>query len=201
MKKNIEKVTGKTAHKPHKKRQNSRLTGKEKIEVCTLLGSGHSLSETARLVSKKTGKRISRWQVRHYLDSPKWANLIRAARNDDVANAEKLAVFSTTGRVRKYDRLLEVFEKKFYQSLQNIKSEDFDPESDPGVFKIFTLTANYMLKILREVREEEYETLENKTGGNEGEIEDFFMLVEKRVIASRRRRDPDRELEKAAGLL
>ncbi|MBA7581678.1 hypothetical protein ES708_23586 [subsurface metagenome] len=58
-----------------------------------------------------------------------------------------------------------------------------------------------MLRILREIRVEEYEALENKSAGAEGEVEDFFMLVEKRIIASRRRRNPDRELEKAAGLL
>ncbi|MBA7483058.1 hypothetical protein ES707_18569 [subsurface metagenome] len=196
-----EKLAEKTAQIPHAKKQNSRLTLKEKIEVCTLLGSGNSLDETAQLISKKTGKKVSKWMIRHYLDNPKWAPHIQAARRDDLLHAEKLPTFSTTGRVRKYNRLLEVFEKKFQESVSSIDQANLDPESDPGVFKIFTLTASYMLKILREVREEEYEALENKSAGSESEIDDFFILVEKRVIASRRRRDPDRELEKAAGLI
>ncbi len=197
----VEKVVEKTTQILHRKRQNSRLTGKEKIEVCTLLGSGHSLSETAQFISKRTGKRISRWQVRYYLDSPKWAPHIRAARKDDVLHAEKLPTFSTTGRVRKYNYLLETFEKKFQESVSSIDQANLDPEGSTGSFKILKLAASYMIKILREIRIEEYEALENKSAGNEGEVEDFFMLVEKRVIASRRRRDPDRELEKAAGLL
>lgn len=197
----VEKVAEKTTQILHRKKQNSRLTRKEKIEVCTILGSGHSLSETAQLISKKTGKRISRWQVRYYLDSPKWAPYIRAARKDDVLHAEKLPVFSTTGRVRKYNYLLETFEKKFQESIQSIDQANLNPESSSGTFKILKLAASYMLRILREIRVEEYEALENKSTGAEGEVEDFFMLVEKRIIASRRRRDPDRELEKAAGLL
>ncbi len=202
---NIEKVTEKTARKPHGKKQNSRLTLKEKIEVCALLGSGYSLAETALLISRRTGKRVSKWQTRHYQESAKWAPYIRAARKDDILHAERLPIFSTTGRVRKYDRLLEVFEKKFYRSIQDIESEkaekNVDPESSLQTFKILHMAASYMLRILREIRVEEYEALENKSAGSEGEVEEFFMLVEKRIIASRRRRDPDRELEKAAGLL
>ncbi|MBW8003097.1 MAG: hypothetical protein FVQ80_13940 [Planctomycetes bacterium] len=197
----LEKSGEKTARKPHTKKQNSRLTLAEKIEVCTLLGSGHSLNETARLISKKTRKKISKWQVRHYLDHPKWGSYIRAARKNDIANAEKIPVFSTVGRVRRYNYLLEVFEKRFQQSLQDIEADDLDPESDPGVFKIFNMTASYMLKILQEIREEEYEAITKKGAGQEEEVEDLFMMVEKRIIASRRRRDPDRGLEKAAGLL
>lgn len=194
----------KLAEKTTKKRQKSRLSHKEKLEVCRLLGSGHTMNEVAQTMSKKTGKSIGIWQVRHYLDSPKWGSLIRTARDADIQNAEKIAIFSTTGRVRKYDRLLEIFEKKFYCSIQDIESQaekNLDRESSLQTFKILKLAGSYMLKILREIRVEEYEALENKSAGSEGEVEDFFMLVEKRVIASRRRRDPDRELEKAAGML
>lgn len=197
----LEKSGKKTTQKLHKKKQNARLSLKEKIEVCTLLGSGYSLSETAQLISKRTKKNVSRWQVRHYLDSPKWSSYIRAARKNDIANAEKIAEFSTVGRIRKYSHLLEVFEKKFYQSLQNIESENLDPESDPGTFKFFNLAASYILKILREVREEEFEALAKKSSGQEEEIEDFFAMVEQRIIISRKHRNPDRELEKVAGLL
>lgn len=195
------KVSEKSRQILCRKKKNSRLTKKEKIEVCTLLGSGHSLSETAQLISKKTGKRISRSQVWYYLNSPKWAPQIRTVRKDDVLHAEKLPTFSTTGRVRKYNHLLETFEKKFNESLQDINQSNLNPESSPGTFKILKMAASYMLKILREIRTEEYEAIEKKSGGGEGEVEDFFLLVEKRIVASRRRRDPDRELEKAAGLL
>ena len=194
-------IAEKTTRKPHRKKQNSRLSLKEKIEVCTLLGSGYSLSETAQLISKRTKKNISKWRVRHYLDSPKWGSYIRAARKDDILHAEKIPIFSTVGRVRKYNRLLEVFEKKFYESLQNIESDDLDSENKPGVFKIFSMMASYMIKILSEVRQEEFEAIVKKGGSGEEEIEDFFMMVERRIVASRRRRDPDRELEKAAGLV
>jgi len=162
------------------------------------------MNETAQIMSKNTKKPISIWQIRYYLDSPKWSSLIRTARKDDISHAEKIAVFSTTGRVRKYDRLLEVFEKKFYRSIEDIKSEsekNLDPESALQTFKILHMAASYMIRLLREIRIEEYEALQNKSTGAEGEVEDFFMLVEKRIIASRRRRDPDRELERAAGLL
>ena len=152
-------------------------------------------------MSKKTRKSISVWQIRHYLDSAKWSPHIRAARKNDILHAEKIPVFSTAARVRKYSRLLEVFEEKFQQSLQNIESENLDPESDPGTFKFFNLAASYILKILREVREEEFEALAKKSSGQEEEIEDFFAMVERRIIISRKHRDPDRELEKAAGLL
>jgi len=197
-----EKASEKPRQILYRKKQNSsRLTKREKIEVCTFLGSGYSLSETAQLISKKTGKRISRSQVWYYLNSPKWAPHIRIARKDDISHAEKLPTFSTTGRVRKYNYLLETFEKKFNESLQDINHDKLNPESSPGTFKILKLAASYMLRTLREIRIEEYEAIERKSGGSEREVEDFFMLVEKRIIASRRRRDPDRELEKAAGLL
>jgi len=174
---------------------------KEKIEVYTLLGSGYSLTETAELISKKTKKKISKWMVRHYLDSPKWAPHIRAARRDDVLHAETLPSFSTSGRVRKYNYLLKTFEKKFKESVESINYDNLDPESAPGTFRILKLAASYMLRILREIRTEEYEAIEKKSGGGEGEVEDFFLLIEQRIIASRRRRNPDKELEKAAGLL
>ncbi len=196
----VEKAAEKTA----KKLQRSRLTHKEKLEVCRLLGSGLTMNEVAQIMSKNTKKAISIWRIRYYLDSPKWSSLIRAARKDDISHAEKIAVFSTTGRVRKYDRLLEVFEKKFYQSIQDIESEkaekNLDPESALETFKILHKAASYMIRILKEIRKEEYSALLNKSG-NETEAEDFFVMVEQRIIASRRRRDPDRELEKAAGLL
>ncbi len=197
----------KTAEKPPKKSQRSRLTHKEKLEVCRLLGSGHSRDEVSEIMTRKAKKPIGIWQVRHYLDSPKWAKFIRAARKDDVLHAEKISVFSTTGRVRKYNKLLTVFEKKFYGTLQNIEEnievKSLNPLETMANIKILKMAASYMLKILREVREEEYEAIVKKGGSSEeqDELEDFFMLVERRVIASRRRRDPDRELERAAGLL
>lgn len=187
--------------KTAKKQQKSRLTHEEKLEVCRLLGSGYSMNEVTQTMSRKTGKSISLWQVRHYLDASKWLSFIRAARKDDVLHAELIPIFSTTGRVKKYSRMLEIFEEKFQQSLQNIELKNLNPKTDPGIFKIFNTAASYMLKILGEIREEKYAAIAKKGDGDEGEIEDLFMLVERRIIASRKRRDPDRELERAAGLI
>ena len=162
------------------------------------------MNEVSEIMTRKAKKPISIWQVRHYLDSPKWAKFIRAARKNDILHAEKIPVFSTSGRVRKYDKLLEVFERKFYETLKNIEeAESLDPEESSRDLKILSLAANYMLRILREVREEEYEAIVKKGGSGEeqAELEDFFMLVERRVIASRKRRNLDKELEQAAGLL